>query len=106
MCIIIPIDDLPSGPLDAACEFHAVHLPRIRHNIHAVPVSNLVLVFGAAGPEHRAWRLAAIQELARELAPIRANAVAGNDEAARDEAVFYLNDSPGITGQLLTVASD
>jgi hypothetical protein len=103
MCIIIPIDGLPNGPLDAAADFHAIHLPKIRHNIHAVPTSNLVLVFEPVGHEHRAWRLAAIQELARELAPIRVNALVGADEHALDDAIGFLGDAPGITGQLLAV---
>ena len=103
MCIIIPIDNLPDRPLDAAAEFHAIHLPKIRHDIHAVPTSNLVLVFEFAGPAHHAWRLAVIQELARELAPMRVNAVVGSDKHDLDEAILFCNDAPGITGQLLSV---
>lgn len=103
MCKIIPIRDLAEAPLDAAADFHAVHLSKIRHNLQAVPVSNLVVVFAPAGPEHRAWRLAAIQELARELAPMRVNGVAGAGEPELEEAIRFLKDSPGVTGQLLAV---
>jgi hypothetical protein len=104
MCdIIIPIEDLTEAPLDAAADFCAIHLPEIRHNVRASPASNLVIVFAAAGPEHRAWRLAAIQELAREFAPIRVNGVAGNGKFERDEAIFFLNGAAGVTGQILAV---
>jgi hypothetical protein len=67
------------------------------------PPADVVLVFKPAGHEHHAWRLAAVQGLARELAPIRVNAVAGDDEIAINDAVLFLNDAPGITGQLLAV---
>jgi hypothetical protein len=105
MGLIMRIDGLPSGPLDAAAAFHAIHLPRIRHGIRAAPHANLVLVFAAAAAEHRAWRLAVIQHLARELAPVRVNGVAGSDAVGLDEATRFLDDSPGVTGQLLSVQS-
>jgi hypothetical protein len=97
---IITIIELPADPLDAAAEFHARELPRVRH--HLSP-AGIVLVFKPAGYEHHAWRLAAVQGLARELAPIRVNAVAGDDQTAVDEAVLFLNGAQGITGQLLAV---
>jgi hypothetical protein len=103
MGVTIPIEGLPGSPLDAAADFHAIHLPKIRHDVRAAQASNLVLVFAPAGHEHRAWRLAAIQELARELAPIRVNALVGADEHALDDAIGFLGDAPGITGQLLAV---
>ncbi len=101
MGLVVAIDDLPPAPLDAAHQFHAVHVPRIRDELGDGPGANLVLAFAAAGPEHRAWRLAAIQELAREWAPRRANAVAGGDGPAREAAIAFLDENPGITGQLL-----
>ena len=97
---IIAIIDLPASPLDAAADFHSRELPRIRH--HLSP-ADIVLVFKPAGQEHHAWRIAAVQGLARELAPIRVNAVSGDDEVAVDNAVMFLNEAPGITGQLLAV---
>jgi hypothetical protein len=100
---IIPIVDLPADPLAAAAEFHARELPRIRHNLIAQTTSDVVLVFRPAGHEHQAWRLAAVQGLARELAPIRVNGVAGEDESAVTDAGLFLNDAPGITGQLLSL---
>jgi hypothetical protein len=103
MGVMATVDGLPDGPLDAAAEFHAIHLPRIRHDSRAPTVSSLVVVFEAAGHEHRGWRLAAIQELAREFAPMRVNGVAGDDPRAVDEATCFFNDAPGITGQLVAV---
>ncbi|HEU4650861.1 MAG TPA: hypothetical protein VFS49_05545 [Croceibacterium sp.] len=105
MCVITPIDNLPSDPLDAAALFHADHLPKIRHNTGAIRPSNIVLVFEPAGSEHHAWRLAAIQGLAREFAPIRANAVVGNEKDSLDDAIAFLHDAPGVTGQLLEVGN-
>ena len=67
------------------------------------PPADVVLVFKPARQEHHAWRLAVVQGLARELAPIRVNAVVGDDEVAVDNTVMFLNEAPGITGQLLAV---
>jgi hypothetical protein len=60
-------------------------------------------VFPSAPYDHRGWRLAAVQDLAREAAPIRVNGVAGDDDAAIAAALHWLAAAPGITGQLLAV---
>jgi len=100
---IIPIIDLPADPLGAAVKFYSLELPRIRQNLHAVMTADVVLVFRPAGHEHHAWRLAAVQGLAREFAPVRVNGVAGDDEIAVNDAGLFLNAAPGITGQFLAV---
>ena len=100
---VIRITELPADPSAAAAEFYSRDLPRITHSVRALAPEDVVLVFRAAGHEHHAWRLAAVQGLARELAPIRVNGVAGDDEIALDEASLFLNDAPGMTGQLLAV---
>jgi hypothetical protein len=64
---------------------------------------SITIVFPSADHTHRAWRLAAVQELAREVAPMRLNAIAGDDEAAVREACAYLQEAGGVTGQLLDV---
>ncbi len=64
----------------------------------------LVIVFPPASHEHRAWRLAAVQELAREMAPRRVNGVVGADRQAIARTLAYLERAPGVTGQLLAVA--
>ena len=64
---------------------------------------DLVLIFPPAPYDHRGWRLAAVQDLARAAAPGRVNAIAGDDEAAIAQALAYLEGAPGVTGQLLAV---
>jgi hypothetical protein len=44
-----------------------------------------------------------VQELAREAAPKRVNALAGSEPAAIDAAIAYLEAASGVTGQLLAV---
>jgi hypothetical protein len=98
---VLEVAGLPAAPLDAAAEFHATHLPRARA---ALPRAQaLVLRFAPAGHEHRGWRLAAVQELAREAAPKRVNAIVGGDRHAAAETLAYLASAPGVTGQLLAV---
>jgi hypothetical protein len=99
---IVEARDLPDDPLDAAEAFHARIGPEIRRAIRGgdLPVA---LVFASADYTHRGWRLAAVQALAREAAPGRVNAVAGDDERAIAATVRWLAQAPGITGQLLAV---
>jgi hypothetical protein len=96
---------LPESPLDAAMDFYSRILPAVREGPGAV--EEIVVGFEPAGHEHHAWRLAAIQELAREMAPCRVNGVvmpAANPVGCA-EALNYLHRAPGITGQLLSVQS-
>jgi hypothetical protein len=95
------VEGLPQNPLDAAGLFYSKHLPEIREN--SAGSDMIVIYFEPAGHEHQAWRLAAIRELAREVAPARANAIVGKDYTALAEALDYLARAPGITGQLLAV---
>ena len=64
---------------------------------------DLVVIFPPAPCDHRAWRVTAVQDLAREAAPKRVNAVVGEDESAIADALGWLEQAPGITGQLLAV---
>jgi hypothetical protein len=64
---------------------------------------DVVLIFPPADHTHRAWRLAAVQGLAREYAPLRVNALASDDEAAIASALACLNGAPGLTGQYLAL---
>ena len=107
----------PDGPLDAAKYFHNEILPEVRGAIaetglyadsaaldpNPAALDSVVLILPAAGHEHRGWRLAAIQELAREAAPKRVNAIVGDDDATIRTASKWLAAAPGITGQLLAV---
>ena len=98
---VLRVEGSPDAPLDAAAAFHADHLAKARAVLGQAEA--LALVFAPADHSHRAWRLAAVQELAREAAPKRVNGVTGDDQAAIDEAIEWLAGAPGITGQLLAV---
>ena len=101
---VLLVAGLPEGPLDAAAAFHREWLPKARMLLDsAAEDQELVLLFPAASYDHRGWRLAAVQDLAREAAPKRVNAIAGDDERAIAETVDWLANAPGITGQLLAV---
>lgn len=97
---VVRVGALPEGALDAAAAFHAEVLPEVRATL-AGGNESLVLVFEPATHEYRAWRLAAVQQLARDHAPIRVNAIESDDEEAIAAALRYLQSAPGLTGQLL-----
>ncbi|HEY7806257.1 MAG TPA: hypothetical protein VIC34_03570 [Croceibacterium sp.] len=103
---VLRIEGLPEGALDAAAHFHRQWLPKARSLLDLPAVKeDLVLVFPSATYDHRGWRLAAVQDLAREAAPIRINAIVGDDDKAIIESIQWLARSPGITGQLLAVSA-
>jgi hypothetical protein len=102
---VLTIRGLSGNPLEAAAYFYAEVLPGIRRDYAYLPEINLIIVFDPAGHEHRAWRLAVVQELAREYAPSRVNALASGDEAAIAAAERYLGAAQGVTGQLLVLDS-
>jgi len=97
---VLLVASLPPTPLDAAAAFHADHLPRARA---LLAQGDLAIHFPPADHPHRAWRLAAVQELAREAAPHRVNGVEGDDDPATAATIAWLADAPAITGQLLGV---
>lgn len=94
---VIRVEGLPEAPLAASAWFHATILPDIEKE--GAPVITLVLP--AADHTHRAWRTAVLAALARALAPARINAVAGGDDAAQARALAFIENAPGLTGQLL-----
>ena len=98
---VLRVRKLPENPLDAAAYFYADVLPGIRADFAELDELDLIIVFDPAGYEHRAWRLAAVQQLARDYAPSRVNALASDDESAIAAAVRYLEKAPGVTGQYL-----
>ena len=92
---LVRIAPLPDDAIATAAAFYAEWVERL-------PASkDLLLIFPPADHTHRAWRLAAVQSLARQLVPLRVNAVASDDEAAIAEAAAYLAAAPGLTGQYL-----
>lgn len=110
--------DWPSSPIDAASHFHKTILPQVRGaldpdsefwvRVGDLPQSldGVILFLPEADDDHNAWRLAAVQDLAREAAPRRVNAVAGGTADEQAEIADYLRDAPGITGQILSVGAN
>jgi hypothetical protein len=96
---LVAANGLPESPLDAALDFYQRHVPQIR-----AAGDDCAVLFDCADHTHHAWRLAAVQQLAREAAPARVNAIVGGEEAAIAELLAYLAAAPGVTGQLLAVA--
>ncbi len=96
---LVAATGLPESPLDAALDFYQRHVPQIR-----AAGEDCAVLFDPADHTHHAWRLAAVQQLAVEVAPARVNAVVGNDDRAIAELLAYLATAPGVTGQLLAVA--
>jgi len=112
--LVVQTFALPDSPLDAAAHFLAELVPLAREALQGggpkqwpgpglKEVDALAIVFPPAGKEHYGWRLAVVQELAREAAPKRVNGVVGDHPRAIDEATDWLANAPGITGQLLAV---
>ena len=96
------LESLPEKPLDAAAYFYANCIQGIRKDFGTLSIlSCLTIVFEAASHDHSSWRLAAIQELAREMAPHRVNALTSDSEKAIAAALAYLATAEGVTGQLL-----
>ena len=95
--MLVRVGVLPDDALDAASAFHTEVLPRLR----ALPDAAITCAFPESGHGHADWRRAAIQSLARELAPRRINGIASDDEAAIAAAEAYLTAAEGVTGQYL-----
>ena len=91
---VLRVGALPDGALAAAEAFYARGVP-------APNGADLTLIFPPADYTHRAWRLALVQQLARDYAPLRVNAIASDDEAAIAAALGYLETAGAITGQYL-----
>ena len=92
-----PLPDLPSA---AAAAFHRDFLSRAAALLEG-GAPCLTLVFAAGDHTHSAWRLAAVQALAREHAPARVNALSGGSAPAIAAAQAYLEAAGGVTGQYL-----
>lgn len=99
---LVEAGNLPDNPTDASSVFHQTAVPEIRAAIGSGDLP-ICVVFNPADHTHSAWRRAAVQALAREAAPGRINAIAGEDEAASASAIDYLARAPGVTGQYLRV---
>jgi hypothetical protein len=96
----LDITGLPALPSEAAGEFYKEWMEKA-----SGAGATLTVVFPPADHTHTGWRLAAIQTLAREAAPLRINAIASDDPAAIDAALAYLEGAEGLTGQYLQLDS-
>lgn len=96
------VGNLPQQATSAAAIFHAEKLPDVLAAIAGKP-DHLALLFEPADHSHRGWRLAMIQNLAREYPPVRVNGLEGDDEAAIAATLAYLAQAPGVTGQMLPI---
>lgn len=95
---LVRIVDLPEDSLAAAAAFHAGPAADLQ-----AAAGDLLLAFPAADHTHRAWRLAAVQMLARAAVPRRVNAVSGGGVDAVSAALNYFASAPGLTGQLVVL---
>jgi hypothetical protein len=102
--VVIAVVGLPEAPLAAAAEFYARVLPEALAAAGEAG-GDVVLHFASADYTHRAWRLAAVQDLARAAAPRRVNGIEGDDTEAIAAALAYLEGAAGITGQVLQLDS-
>ena len=103
--------DWPVAPLDASAYFLAHCLPQVREMLAGEgmwePLERpqaACVILPEASHEHHSWRIAAVEELAREAAPVRINGIVGGSDEALEEVVAYLDAAPGVTGQVLEVA--
>ena len=102
MTELLHLGPLADDALEAAADFHARLLPSIEMTLSG-GADPLTLVFLPAGRDHRAWRLAAVQGLARRFAPSRINALESDEPAAIAAAARWLGDAGGVTGQVLAL---
>lgn len=100
MLTTLRIEGLAALALPAAEEFYACWLPEIRRAL-GDDADGITIVLPWASYDHSDWRRAAARDLARAHAPKRVNLVAGEDCAALDATIAYLDRAPGVTGQYL-----
>jgi hypothetical protein len=96
---VLRIGALPGDALSASAQFHAEVLPKVLSEMACG--DTVTLAFAPADHTHRSWRLAVVQGLARQYAPVRVNALASDDERAIAATLAYLELAEGVTGQLL-----
>lgn len=102
----LDISGLPDLPSAAAAVFYGEWMDKAKALLDPPrSAEDLTLIFLPADHTHSGWRLAAVQNLAREAAPLRINAVASDDPAAITAALAHLASAEGLTGQYLPLDS-
>ncbi|GFM28280.1 Rossmann fold domain-containing protein [Novosphingobium sp. PY1] len=99
---VLHVGPLPEEPLAAAADFHARLLPGIEAALRG-GADPLTVIFPPASHEHRNWRLAAIQSLARAFSPSRINGLESDNEAAIAAALDWLAGAASVTGQVMAL---
>lgn len=94
----LEVGALPDSPLDAATAFMALYLPQARRLIESDGASAIAIILPPAGKAHSDWRRALARDLAREVAPKRANVVAANASEGLAQVLQFLSDAQGVTG--------
>lgn len=101
MQVVFEVQMLPDASLEASAVFARDYLADAIAMMEGGEANELAVVLPPAGSEHDAWRRALAGDLARSLAPRRANVIATGDAPARDSLLTYLRNAPGVTGQYL-----
>ena len=98
----LEVTALPAAALDAAGAFMAFHLEAARGLLSQSDCAALAIILPPAPHDHTDWRRALARDLAREVTPKRVNVVAGTPGAALSQALRFLDNAPGVTGQYLS----
>jgi hypothetical protein len=93
---VLAINDLPLQPSQAAAYFYTQCLAKVEGG-----KGDIAITLPPAGRDHDDWRRALARDLGRENAPRRVNIIGGGDKAQLEEALAYLRNAHGITGQYL-----
>ncbi len=102
----LEVGQLPRSALDAAGAFAAFHLEAARALLANPATTALAIILPPAPHDHADWRRALARDLAREAAPGRVNVVSAPPGEARAQALRFLADAPGVTGQYLICDDD
>jgi hypothetical protein len=97
---VLRIAALPDDAIAAASEFHTIWLEQVHALTQAEPAS-IALVMPLAPYDHADWRRTVARDLARAVAPVRVNVIAGDDPRSIAATLSYLESAPGVTGQYL-----
>jgi len=102
--VVLTVETLPAEPLAASAQFQANHLAEAERMLADEGTGALAICLPPGGTDHDDWRRTLARDLARSRAPKRVNVIGGTGGAACEEALAYLADAPGITGQYIPLS--